>query len=329
MKKCTSVWTVVLFVFLMVGVAGVASGAQTLMRIGQSPFYQPPLTSPAELVAMVKSMPSEVKAGFTKAGRSDLYQPFMEQIGTTEIETVQFQKGSHFDWMFYKKKGTGSVRVVKDVTWGNEKPFTGFRFNIEKDGSLYTFVVPLGCGNIALMGQSDAPAAVVPAPPVQPAKAEAPKVAKAAPVVEEAPGKLRFLADVGYMHQFDPGHYLFGRVGFEYPFSEQFSVLAMVGAAAHMDGLDGTSAILADILGEFSVSSFFVDLGVGAWITDGDSDLDAEDSQLDLIAAVGARIFGEPDAFNTSVFFEVRSAADELSEIDEFGRFGLGLRFRF
>ena len=69
--------------------------------------------------------------------------------------------------------------------------------------------------------------------------------------------------------------------------------------------------------------------GVGGWITDGDDDLPTENSQLDLIAAIGARVYGEPEDFNASVFFEVRSAVDELDGLYDYGRFGLGVRFRF
>ena len=399
------IFSFVIMAFLLVSV-GIAHSATTLVEIGRSPFHQPPLKSADELINMVQTKAVEVEKGFALAGRSDLYQPFMAQIATAKIEKVDFPKGSYFQWMFYKKKGKGTVRIVKDVTWGNDKPFPGFQMDIEHNGVRSTIVVPLGCGNVALMAESKIPE-VVKAPPPQPNQAPkcgmtvssvrafcgeiitvdarnssdvdgsiakmkiafiddrgqvvSEKVVDGSGLVGEAEvpcGKntvkvtvtdnkgsdatspecavdvtgikrVNFIGDVGYYYQHDPGHYLFGRIGAEYKFTEQWSVLGLIGGAPLIDGSDGASAFLIDVLGEYKYSRFFVDLGVGGWITDGDDDLKGENSQLDLIASVGARVYGEPESFNASVFLEARSAFDEFDDLNNFGRFGLGVRFRF
>lgn len=393
------------FVLALVLVSvGVANAATTLVEIGRSPFHQPPLKNQEELLTMLKGKNPEVAKGFALAGRSDLYEVFMDQVFKTKIEIVQFPKGSHFEWMFYKKKGKGTVRIVKDVTWGNDKPFPGFKFAVDKDGIRYVFVIPLGCGNVALMEESKIPE-VVAAPPankppqcgmtVTPVKAfcgemvtvdartsadpdgeitkmtitvvdesgktvsqkvvegktltgqvEMPcgtntvKVAVADDKGLEATSpacaaqvtgikRMRMVGDVGYYRQFDPSNYLFARGGIEYKFSEQFALLGMLGWAPEVHGKDGASAMLADVLAEYSFSRYFVDLGLGGWVTNGDDDLDAEDSGLDMIAGFGARVYGEPEKFNASVFVEMRSALDEMGDIAEYGRFGMGVRFRF
>ncbi len=388
---------------------GIAQGATTLMQIGRSPFHQPPLTSVDELISMVQSKEAEVKKGFALAGKSELFAPFMEQVTKGQIDKVEFQRGSTFEWMFYKKKGKGALRVVKDVTWGNVEPFPGFKFDVDHKGKSYTFAVPLGCGNVALMGMSDskavasAPVTVI-APPnkapqcgmsvssvrafcgeiitvdasgsadsdgdiasmtiaflddqgqivsekivdggglvgevAMPCGANTLKVtltdndgaeatSSACTAAVTGTSRVRFIADLGLYRQFDPGSYFFGRVGAEYQFNEQWSVLGLLGGAAHFQGSDGKSAFMADLLAEYKFSRYFVDFGVGGWITDGDDDLKTENSQLDLIAAIGARVYGEPETFNASLFLEVRSGVEELDEIDEYGRFGLGVRFRF
>jgi hypothetical protein len=46
-------------------------------------------------------------------------------------------------------------------------------------------------------------------------------------------------------------------------------------------------------------------------------------------ADVGYLLAGRPEGGNTSLFVEARLPADELGSPNEFGRFGLGLRFRF
>ena len=68
---------------------------------------------------------------------------------------------------------------------------------------------------------------------------------------------------------------------------------------------------------------------MGGWLTSGDDDLETENSQLDIIAAFGARVYGEPDEFNASLFVEARSGVDEMSDFGDYGRLGFGVRFRF
>ncbi len=388
---------------LLVSVS-VANAATTLVEIGRSPFHQPPLKTKDDLLSMLKLKAPEVAKGFALAGRSDLYEVFMDQVGKTQVDLVQFPKGSHFEWMFYKKKGKGTVRIVKDVSWGNDKPFPGFKFSIDKSGIRYTFVIPLGCGNVALMGESKIPE-VVAAPPankppvcgmtVTPAKTFCGEnvtvdartssdpdgeIAKMSIAFVDADGKvvsqkvvegktltseiavpcgtntlkvtvadnkgleatspacavqvtginrMRFIADLGYYRQFDPSNYLFGRVGMEYKITDQFAVLGLVGWSPEVHGKDGASAFIADLLAEYSFSRYFVDLGIGGWVTNGDDDMPGEDSQLDMIAGFGAMVYGEPEKFNASVFVEVRSAFDEFDEFADYGRLGAGVRFRF
>jgi hypothetical protein len=50
---------------------------------------------------------------------------------------------------------------------------------------------------------------------------------------------------------------------------------------------------------------------------------------LDLILQAGARVYGEVDSFNVSLFGEARTFADSLDDIDVGTRFMGGLLFRF
>lgn len=403
---------VTMSVLMFLLLAGSSQAAMTLKVIGRSPFYQPPLASVEELKLMVQSRAADVKAGFDLTPQRSLYSAFMEQIVTTPIEKTEFSRGTKFEWMLFKKKGKGRVRVVRDVTWGGEKPFPGYTFFIDKDGRRYTFVVPAGCGNIAFAGAALLPKTVAavpvpqerkPVPPVnqaprcsmkvEPVKAfcgqriridatgsgdmdgriermeitftddqgtvvsrqslnglqgdaiipcgvnmlhatlfddkNSESAADQCNVTVTGSSRFGFLADAGYFRQYDPANHLFARVGMEYRINEDFSLLGMVGGAPHIHGLDGKSAVLIDGLGEYHWSSYFVNLGVGGWLTDGDSNNDAENSQLDLIASAGARVYGEPDAFNASLFIEVRSGVDEIGDLVDYGRFGLGVRLRF
>jgi len=139
-----------------------------------------------------------------------------------------------------------------------------------------------------------------------------------------------FIGDVGFFRQFDPQNYLGLRVGYEYYLNESFSLLGLVGGFPTLTGNDGAGAFVFEALANYHFAQrFFAGLGVGGWITNGDQDKDAEDSQADLIVDVGVRVYGQPHAFNTSLYFEARSAFDEFDNIGKYGRFGVGLRFGF
>ncbi len=294
-----------------------------ISKIGENPFYKPPLTSVDDLKNMVKNNQKDVKAGFVKAGHGEIADAFILQLPKAEITTKKYHKGQTFHWMFYRRGGKGPVRIDKKVVWESDEPFTAYEFFVDYNGKRYTFVVPPVCGNITLMAINPVPA---PPKPVAPPVVEAPAVPP--PPVKAA--KNPFLFDVGFLHQLDPANYIVVRGGIEYEFTENFSLIGMVGGAIHLNGEDGESALLIDVLANYKWSSgMFIGVGLGGWITSGDDDLSQEDSDLDVIVNLGARIFGEPDGFNSSIFIEFRSAVDEMDEFDEFGRFGAGLRFNF
>ncbi len=387
---------------------GTVYSASTLMQIGRSPFHRPPLASTTDLLEMVQTQGADIEQGFARAGYSFLFQPFMEQVASADIQMLDFPKGTHFEWMFFKRKGRGAVRVARDLTWGNTTPFPGYAFSIIHEGKQYNIVVPLGCGNVALLGVEDVEEEVVEVAeevvvenqepvcraavtPVKSYWGEAVTVNAGASsdvdgsvvgmkmIVRDAEGKalgkkvvenglsvslalpkgaqsievavtdndgatatspackltvegrsrMNMVADLGAYHMFDPGTWVFGRVGLEYHIDDNWSVLGLVGFAPHVGGSDGDSAALVDVLGEYRVDRFFVNLGLGGWISKGDSDIDYEDNDLDIIAGLGYRLYGEDEGFNTSVFTELRSGVDELGKIIDCGRFGAGLRFRF
>ena len=149
---------------------------------------------------------------------------------------------------------------------------------------------------------------------------------------------VRFVADMGYLRLSDPADFGFGRIGVEYAFNQRLSFLGMIGGAAKADGSDGDDAWLIDFMLQYNMffmqvadrwNPVFLGFGLGGWMSDGDDDIASEDSDIDIIAQIGTQVYGHPDSFNTSVFFEARSGIDETDELSKYGRFGAGLRFRF
>lgn len=309
--------------------------AQTVYAIsslGGNPFYRPPLTSVDEFKSMVMNNQDDVKKGLTKAGNGDLFDAFIAQLPDAEVVTAQYYKGHTLQWMLYKKGGEGAVRVDKGVVWESDKPFTGYEFYIDNNGDRYTFVVPLVCANIALMEVNPVPPPPATPPPVAPPPvvvSSSPPEPPAVPPPPPPPSKLRFVADLGDLFLIDPGNFIILRGGVEYMFTNNFSVLGLVGGALHTGGTEGDDAFLIDVTANYYWSRVYVGAGLGGWISSGDEDFDDQDSDLDIILDFGVRLFGEPDAFNTSLFLEIRSAVDELGDFDLYGRVGGGLRFSF
>ncbi len=326
--KVKMIWPVFLGCLLSLCTAHFAFA---LSELGKNPFYSNAIESEEEMVQMLLANSGDVQKGLTKAGMPELYEPLMAQLPEAEVERVQFNPGDTFPWMFYRKDGRGPVRIDKDVVWEGEEPFNSYQFSIDYNDRRHTFAVPPVCGNLAYVS-----AGAVPPPPAPVVEEEAAvEVPPAAPeemeetVVEEA-ARFPLLVDVGYLYQPDPAEYLLLRVGMEFPMSDTFSIIGMIGGAPKISGSQGDDAFVADVFANYRMSRFFIGLGVGAWITGGgDDDLDHEDDDLDLIVNAGTRIFGEEDAFNTSFFIEARTGIDELEDFDRYGRFGAGLRFSF
>lgn len=302
-------------VCLVFGLVSFAQAASTLTKLGSNPFA-PPLTSVAQLKEVVKAQQADIQKGFELAGDGALYAAFASQFPKAKIEAVKIQPGETMQWMLYRKKGKGKVRVVKDVTWGGAAAFDAYRFYIDNAGTRYNFVVPLACTNIALMNTGGVPTTPPPPPPI--AKTPPPP-----PVVKPFKHWVPVI-DVGFWRQFDPANYMGIRGGVEYRFNQSISLLGMVGGLIKLDGDDGASAFTVDGIVNFTMDPVFIGVGIGYRLAEED-----DDSQFDVIFDVGSRVYGNPDEFNISIFAEARIAVSEMDDLTTFSRFGLGLRFKF
>ncbi|WYD79639.1 MAG: hypothetical protein V8K32_10010 [Candidatus Electrothrix gigas] len=149
---------------------------------------------------------------------------------------------------------------------------------------------------------------------------------------------IRYVVDAGYLRMPDSANFGFGRIGVEYAFNQRLSFLGMIGGAIKADGSNGDDAWLLDFMLQYNMffmrvkdkwNPVFFGFGLGGWMSDGDDNIESEDSDIDIIAQVGTQIFGDPESFNTSLFLEARSGIDEMNKVSEYGRFGIGVRLRF
>ncbi len=162
------------------------------------------------------------------------------------------------------------------------------------------------------------PVVVAPPPPPVAPRPVAPPPPAPAPVAKPHGGPL---FDVGLSRQPDPANYAFARIGYEVPLADRLYLMGLVGGYVRWMGKDGGSAFIADALLDYHwLGGLSVGLGAGYW--------SGNDGQVDLIADVGFLLGSRPDGRNCSLFIEARLPTDELDNPNDFGRFGLGLRFR-
>lgn len=301
---------------LVVGFASSSFAAETLKRLGTHPF-SPPMTSEADLRTMVQDNSADLQTGFGKAGYPELFAAFTAQFPTAEIESTRVAPGERLDWMLFRSKGKGPVKVVKDVTWGGAEAFDAYRFSIDRDGRRYEFIVPVVCGNLSL--RSVGPVPVQPAVVPPPAPVVVPEPVKEPVVVEERRGGP--VVDIGVSRMFDPATYAFARVGYEFPLAEKWTAMGLVGGFVRFEGDDYGDAFTADaLLNYYLTEKMFVGGGVGFWAGD--------DDQADLILNMGYLVYEKPSVMRASLFIEGRCEADNLTSSNS-TRLGAGVRFQF
>jgi len=315
-------------VFLLLGVADMAQAQTELKQLGQNPFSKPELQTVEDFQEMVKQKLPDLKKGFANAGAQALFEDFVIQVDQSNIETVDVPIGEKLQWMIYKKDQR--VQVMQNLVWAGKEPFKAFRLAVDQDNKRNIFLVPAICGNVALARTTTTPA---PAPLVeeQPEPDIPPVVATPLPLdtsplpVDTEKAALRrgqLVADIGFLHQPDPANYLLFRIGYDYRFHENFSLLGMVGYAPVIRGHDDTDSVMADLTANYHINRVYFGGGAGFWHS-------SMNDRLDLIVNTGYRIFGEPYQRNLSLFLEARAAVEEMNELKKYIRYGGGVRVHF
>jgi len=142
----------VLFIVMGLVLFTAMSFAQTtkLKRVGLYTFCtikgQEP--TPATMKGLFETRAADIKTGFDLAGNPELYQPFMDQMKTAEWQDTTLPVGEVLPWMLFRSHD--QVKVARNIEWAGKEPLPVFIVPIQKDWKQYEFVIPKGCGNIAL-----------------------------------------------------------------------------------------------------------------------------------------------------------------------------------
>lgn len=324
-----------------------ADAATQLKKLGGHPFYKAKGLQAEKVIPVLLRLKGDVKRGFVKAGAAELYAPFMEQLKTAKLETVDIRPGEGLKWMIYKKKG--KVAVSRDVVWSGKAPFQAYRMVVRHNDRDYEFIMPKICLNISLKEIAEPPKVMAPPPPLKeepkgalpPREPEAkiPETAPPTPTPVPTPPALApggpdsgepkaaakkgfIVADFAPLMRFDVSAFGMGRVGYRYKFTDQLALTGLVGFAALIRGENDNPAFLADAIFTYHPSKrIYLGAGAGLWAS-------SEDSKGDLILEVGFPVI-DSEYPKFEFFVEGRSAFDQFGDWTKYGRVGAGLRILF
>jgi hypothetical protein len=144
--------SVVLFVVMALVAFTAISFAQTtkLKRIGLYTFVEikGQVPTPEVMKGLFDRYSADIKTGFEMAGSGELYAPFMDQMKTDQWIDTTLPVGETLQWMLFKSHDT--VKVARNVEWAGKAVLPVFIVKVKKDWKIYDFIIPKGCGNIAL-----------------------------------------------------------------------------------------------------------------------------------------------------------------------------------
>lgn len=142
----------VLFIVMALVAFTAMSFAQTtkLKRVGVYTFLTVKGHEPtqATMKGLFDAHAADIKTGFDLAGNPELYEPFMEQMKTADWTDTTLPVGEALPWMLFKSHN--EVKVARNIEWAGKDPLPVFVVPVTKDWKQYEFIIPKGCGNIAL-----------------------------------------------------------------------------------------------------------------------------------------------------------------------------------
>ncbi|NOT45959.1 MAG: hypothetical protein HOP14_15265, partial [Acidobacteria bacterium] len=134
-------------------------GTRTILRLNTpARFY-----APVRDLAAVRQMAANPRAqqGLTAvlqdAGLASLAPRIREILSAADpamLREVDFPVGGTMQWMAIRQRG-GAPALMRTLRWGGQRPFRAYEFTVDDMNRTYTFILPVDCGNLALV--SDEP----------------------------------------------------------------------------------------------------------------------------------------------------------------------------
>lgn len=148
-------WTVI--VFLMISLfwsLNTLAETKEIHELNRFPLMKispPGIKNVDDFKALVEKYADRIKAGFEKTDEAWLYDNFMMQVRSGNIEERIIPHGQYVKWMlFYSNNQT---KVAKDVEWAGKTIINAYVITVlpEQECKKYEFLIPKVCGNICLV----------------------------------------------------------------------------------------------------------------------------------------------------------------------------------
>ncbi len=149
MRKKT--WVLMTALALVLATAAPALAQTTKLRqIGRYTLIRArgKVPTPEVMKTCVERYAKDIQTGFELAGAGDLYQPFIDQMAAANFKDTTLAVGDTVQWMLFRSQG--KVKVARNVEWAGKQPLEVYQFQVRSGDSIYDFVMPKPCGNVAL-----------------------------------------------------------------------------------------------------------------------------------------------------------------------------------
>jgi hypothetical protein len=177
------------FVLLLLSSTAYSQEYKDAHRLGGSTsFTKAKLTSVASInkFASTPSVKADIGVVLEASGLAEFRDEIIVNLRGQALDHTYVQPGTTIEWMAYRPKG--KVGRLLKLRWAGKKPFEAYAFRITRNGRIYAFVLPVDCGNLALLSVKDVPRIIItPSPEPPPAPTPEPPAVVVPPAPEPKP----------------------------------------------------------------------------------------------------------------------------------------------
>ena len=150
MERRTKLWSGVVAGALALAAPPLAAQRCGISSFGGSTRFADPVDSIAELQALFTSKSGEIERELVSAGWTGDPDDLFGAVARARVTERSYPNGTRFEWMMLRKRG--APILLRNDCWGGSKPFRGYAIDLDSNGRRWHFVVPMACGNVALLG---------------------------------------------------------------------------------------------------------------------------------------------------------------------------------
>ncbi len=131
-------------------------GANAITRLGGANRFSPPVEDVDALQALFVDHREEIVALLAEANWQGAAEDLFVAVASGEgVSRTSFDPGQRLEWMVFRNQGTATVGT--NMCWNGSEAFASWEIRFESDGVWYSMIVPVACGNLALLAEQPLP----------------------------------------------------------------------------------------------------------------------------------------------------------------------------